>query len=57
MSNVAKHDPKEERESHCGKIGRVYLLVSWNSICINDLLKDLSEGVSRYVGRWSDVLA
>ncbi len=57
MSNVAKHDPKEERESHCGKIGRVYLLVSWNSIGINDLLKDLSEGVSRYVGRWSDVLA
>ena len=57
MCNVAKHDPKEERESHRCKIGRVYLLVCWNPISINDLLKDLSEGVCRYVGRRSDILA
>lgn len=46
MSDITKHDAKEEWKGNCREIGWVDLLVGRGPVCIDDVLKDLSKGIS-----------
>ena len=52
MTNITKHDSEQEGEDGNGKESRVDLLVSWNTVSVNDLLEGSSEVISFEVSWW-----
>ncbi len=51
MSNISEHEPKFIRESHTGKICRICLAISRNSISVDNLLERTCEFVL-FVKSW-----
>ena len=51
MPDVAKHDSEQEGENGDGEEGRVDLLVTWNTVSVDDLLEGSSELVDLEVCR------
>jgi hypothetical protein len=52
MHDITKHDTKEEWEGYTGKYSWVDLLVSWDTIGVNDHLWDGCEVIQDEMG-WS----
>ena len=52
MTNITKHDSEQEGEDGNGKEGRINLLVSWNTVSVNNLLEGSSEVISFEVSWW-----
>lgn len=50
MTDVAEHDPEEERKDWDGEESRIDFFVSRNTIGVDDLLKGCGEGVHLEVG-------
>lgn len=52
MSNITKHDTKQEWESYHCENSWVDFLVHGNTISVNDFLEDIRELVCLDVSRW-----
>jgi hypothetical protein len=52
MCHIAKHYSKQEREGDCGEESRIDLAVTWNTVSVNDLLKDIGEFVAFEISWW-----
>lgn len=51
MSNITKHNTKQEREDRNGIQSWIYLLISRNTVSVDDLLERSSEGICLNVSR------
>ena len=56
MANITEHNAKKERESHNGKDTWIDLLVSWNTVGVDDLLEDPCDFIKPELGRWSRIV-
>ena len=54
MSNISKHNAKQEGESNDGENCRVCLLEHGHTVGVDDLLKDTSELICLNIGGLSD---
>lgn len=52
MTNITKHDGKQEREGNDGEKTRVDFAIACNTIGINDILEALRELVCTMIRRW-----
>lgn len=52
MTDITEHDTEKEGENGNGEESRVYFLVSWHTVSVNDLLEWSSEGVHLEVSWW-----
>lgn len=54
MTDITKHDSKEERKGDDCEDGRICFLEHWNTICVHNLLEGIGEFIRLNVSRLLD---